>query len=206
MPLLGSLTGQPSPDPGQAHESASDRTNHGIEKARVMSFATLEEKASWLDAAASLDTSLLYVRKFAQQFKRFASNKPNCARIIHHWVRDNIHYVQDYRIIENLPGEEFADSEAVLRRGYDDCDGKARLFVCLCRLQGIASRIRPVFRRHPQLDFVHVQAEVRWPGSEREKNAEPGGWLLCELILKDCEIGENPDDVPRDKNGKRVLA
>lgn len=185
------------------HRDAADRTAGGLSTARILSFSTLGEKAAWLDSAASLDTSLIYMRNFAKRFANIADTERR-AREIQRWVRDNIHYVQDYRIIEKLPGEEFADSEAILRRGYDDCDGKSRLFVCLCRLCGIESRIRPVFSRHP-LDFVHVQAEVRWPRSEILHYAEPGGWLLAELILKNCEIGMNPDDMPRDANGKRMI-
>lgn len=185
------------------HIDAVDRTAGGFSKARILSFSTLGEKADWLDAAASFDTALLYCRKFAERFANIADPERR-ARAIQHWVRDKIHYVQDYRIVEGLPGEEFADSETVLRRGYDDCDGKSRLFVCLARICGLDVRIRPVFARHP-LDFVHVQSEVRWPGSDRLSCSEPGGWCLVELILKGCEIGQNPDDMPRDSRGHRMI-
>lgn len=185
------------------HRDTASRTANGLSKARILTFDTLKEKADWLDAAASLDTSLLYCRKFAQRFANIADPERR-AREIQRWVRDNIHYSEDYRIIEQLPGEEFADSEAILRRGYDDCDGKSRLFVCLARICGLDTRIRPVFSRHP-LDFVHVQCEVRWPRSEFLSYAEPGGWCLVELILKNCGIGQNPDDMPRDAQGKRMI-
>jgi transglutaminase-like putative cysteine protease len=186
------------------HLDPIDRTAGGVSKARIITFDTLKEKADWLDAAASLDTALAYCREFARRFQSIEDPEAR-ARSIQRWVRDHIHYVQDWRIVEGLPGEEFADSETVLRRGYDDCDGKSRLFVCLARICGLEARIRPIFARHP-LDFVHVQAEVRWPGSERSAHAEPGGWMLVELILKFCEIGCNPDDMPRDARGKRIIA
>ncbi len=190
------------------HHNPRDREAGGLAKPRILEFDTLEDKARWLDAAASFDASLGYVRKFADRFvgqvgESVATTEPR-ARAVHRFIRDTIHYVQDWRVIENEPGEEFADTETILRRGYDDCDGKSRAFVALCRCLGIDARIRPVFTKHP-LDFVHVQAEVRWPGSEHVKGATPDGWCLAEMILKGCEIGMNPDDMPRDKNGKRMI-
>jgi hypothetical protein len=75
----------------------------------------------------------------------------------------------------------------------------------LVRPMGTQARIRPVFKKHP-LEFIHVQAEVRWPASVLTPNAMPDGWLLSELILAGCEIGQNPDDMPRGANGQRRLA
>ncbi len=72
----------------------------------------------------------------------------------------------------------------MLERGADDCDGKSRLFVALVRaapIGGVEARILPVFRHHKGIftpdDFVHVQAQVRWPGSEKKIHAGAGGWL-----------------------------
>lgn len=167
---------------------------------RKIQFATLEEKARWLDANASLDADLSYVRQVAGRFARaFNPNDHEAlARSLHRFVRDGIRYVPD-------PGEEeFADSETILKRGYDDCDGKSRLFVALCRAVGLEARIVPVFKPHPDR-FVHVQAEVRWKGSQAVRGAEPGGWLLAELILKNCALGQAPDSLPRAADGTRVL-
>lgn len=60
-----------------------------------------------------------------------------------------------------------------------------------------------LFDRHG--NFVHVQAEVRYPGSEHEPNAQPGGWLLAELILRGCALGQDPDTCPTFADGRRVL-
>ncbi len=177
---------------------------------RVIDFASLEQKARWLDAAASLDSLRRGVQDVAGRFIGIEDPEAR-TRAIHRWVRDNIHYEQDYRVSQGLPGEEFADSETILRRGYDDCDGKSRLFVALLRAAEmlrplhVEARIRDVFTRHP-LAFVHVQVEVRWPRSELSERAENGGWLLAEMILKGAEIGDDPDDVPRGPRGERVLA
>jgi hypothetical protein len=133
-------------------------------------------------------------------------------RAIQRWVRDHIRYVYDWRVSEGTRGEEFADAETCLARGYGDCDDKSRLFVALVRAAervhalGVQARIRPVFRTHPAWEFVHVQAEVRWWGSGAHPAAMPGGWLLAELILADCEIGQNPDDMPRGPHGQRRIA
>lgn len=177
---------------------------------RVIAFKTLEEKANWLDAAASLDTLRRGIQDVARRFTREKDPELR-TRQIHRFVRDRIHYEHDYRVSTGQPGEEFADSETILRRGYDDCDGKARLFVALMRAAEIVAplqteaRIRAVFTKHP-LAFVHVQAEVRFPGSLRVQNATPDGWVLAEMILKGCELGQNPDDVPRGPRGERILA
>ena len=132
-------------------------------------------------------------------------------RAIQRWVRDNIRYIYDFRITQGTRGEEFADTPSTIRRGYGDCDDKSRVFVALVRAAerirplGVQARIRPVFKRHP-LEFVHVQAETRWWGSEIHPEAMPGGWLLCELILAGGEIGQDPDTLPRNSSGQRMIA
>jgi len=177
---------------------------------RVIQFATLEEKARWLDAASSLDSLRQGVQNVARRFLLIDGAEAR-TRAIHRWVRDHIHYEQDYRVSQGLPGEEFADTETILARGYDDCDGKSRAFVAIVRAAemlkplGVEVRIRDVFMKHP-LSFVHVQVEVRWPRSELSERAEAGGWLLAEMILKGAEIGDDPDNVPRGSRGERVLA
>jgi len=174
--------------------------NDAPRRPRKIQFRSLAEKAAWLDANASLDADLTYVRGVATRFARAfdPNDHEGLARSLHRFVRDGIRYVPD-------PGEEeFADSETILKRGFDDCDGKSRLFVALCRAVGLEARIVPVFKKHPY-SFVHVQTEVRWPGSQNVKGAEPGGWLLGELILKNCALGESPDAVPRAPDGSRVL-
>ncbi len=177
---------------------------------RVVSWDSLEEKAAWLDAAASLDAMRAGLQRVAAQFCK-TGGAEHRTRAMHRWVRDQIRYVYDFRGSQGTRGEEFADSETAIDRGYEDCDGKARLFVALVRAAEkvlpcrVEARIRPVFLKHP-LEFVHVQAETRWPGSGHHARAMTGGWLLCELILAGCEIGQNPDEMPRDARGQRVIA
>jgi transglutaminase-like putative cysteine protease len=179
---------------------------------RVVEFPNVAAKAPWLDSMASVDALRGGVQDVARRFLR-AEHPETRARQIQRWVRDHIHYEHDYRVTQGMRGEEFADSETVLARGYDDCDGKSRLFVALVRAAellkpiGLSARIRPVFRKHP-FDFVHVQAEVLFPrsGAIFPKTASPDGWVITELILKGCELGQNPDDCPRGPYGERLLA
>jgi len=125
-----------------------------------------------------------------------------CERL-QRWVRDVIAYVRDWQ-----GREEFADTRTIIRRGYDDCDGKSRTFVALVRglhLAGLRARIRPIITR--RLDFVHVQAEVHFPGSENDSRSFDGGWLLAELIVAGVELGDDPTRVGRkDAAGHYVMA
>jgi hypothetical protein len=178
---------------------------------RVVCFDSLEEKARFLDASASFDAMRGKIRSFARRFL-YQGDPELRTRQIHRWVRDNIRYEQDYRVSQDAPGEEFADSTSQLRRGFEDCDGKARLFVALMRAAEMlrplstGARIRPIFQVHPYKDFVHVQAEVLFPGSKRIETANPSGWVIAELILKGCELGQNPDELPRGPAGERIIA
>lgn len=173
---------------------------------RNVFFRGPEDKARWLDAAASEDATDPHLRAFAAKKFLYGSHTvPSLAalaRAIHHFVRDSIAYVQDFG-----GREEFADSVRILRREYDDCDGKARLFTALVRALGIPelqARIRPVFKGR---DFVHVQSEVRYPGSEHDRAAMQHGWLLAELIIKGVELGEDPLKAGvRDAAGHLVMA
>jgi hypothetical protein len=190
------------------HQDASRVPKGSIN--RVVHFATLAEKARWIDAGASLDSLRTGVQQFAGRF--LAMRDPEArTRAIHRWVRDHIHYEHDFRVSQNTRGEELADTETILRRGYDDCDGKARAMVAIIRAAemlrplGVQARTRNIFTRHP-IAFVHVQVDVRWPRSELSERAQPGGWLLAELILKGAEIGDDPDTIARGPNGERLLA
>lgn len=177
---------------------------------RVVRFETLQEKARWLDAMAGMDSLRTSVQEFARRFLNMNDAEAR-TRAIQRWVRDNIHYESDFRVSQGHAGEELADTPTMLRRRFEDCDGKARAMVAIVRAAemlrplGVQARIRPVYTRHPYA-FVHVQVEVRWPRSEISERAQPGGWLLAELILKGAEIGDDPDTVPRGPGGERLLA
>lgn len=162
-------------------------------------FSSPEEKAAWLDAMASLDARLPLTRRIAGATARArdANRLDLVAADLQRLVRDGIRYVRD-------PGsEEFADADSILKRGYGDCDDKSRLFTALCRACGVTARTRPMFLGPA---FVHVQAEVKYPGSERHPQAQAGGWLVVELILRGVGVGDDPNAAPRFPDGSRILS
>lgn len=174
----------------------------------ILTFRDLRAKADWLDAEASRDALTIPVRRLAMKIAGATRNVEELARALHRWVRDRIAYEHDHPRVPALAmGEELDDSADILERGYDDCDGKARLLVALVRAlpgRGLQARTRPVF---PEPDrFSHVQAELRWPGSEAWEAADDDGWVLAETILQGCELGDDPERAPRDAQGRRVLA
>jgi transglutaminase-like putative cysteine protease len=169
-------------------------TREGDSIRRPMTFANLWDKARWLDAAASLDARHPGVREIAIRFQkaRGASNPSSIARDLHAFCRDSISYCY------GPSHQEFADTWTILNRpggACDNCAGKARCFVALCRAIELDARIVPNFR-NPN-DFNHVQAQVRWPGSEQDRYAEAGGWLRVELIIQGVPLGAGPESGTR---------
>lgn len=162
----------------------------------LVSWRTPQEKARWLDEAAQADARLPLTRKFAVQVARSIdpNRKDLLAEELHRFVRDSIHYVHDPSF------EEFASSDVTLQRGIGDCDDKARLFVALARSVGLDARIRPVYDKAG--NFVHVQATVRWPGSQTYPNALPGGAVVAEFIVEGARLGDDFPQFPRDAAGR----
>jgi len=166
---------------------------------RHITWANAEAKAQWIDGMAYTDAKLTLVRDFAARvaFALDPNDREGLARTLQRFVRDQIRYVPDPTY------EEISDSQTILERAWGDCDDKARLFTALARAVGIDARVRPV--EDEEGLFYHVQCEARWPGSDRMKNAQPGGWVLAELILRDCDLGDSPTMFPCASNGSRVL-
>jgi transglutaminase-like putative cysteine protease len=162
-------------------------------RSRAISFDDWEAKARYLDGVAWADARLLpKVREVARRVARpHGSMSPEkmgaVARDLFRLVQHRVRYVAD------PASEEFSDAQQVLEQSQGDCDDKVRCFVALCRSLRIEAHVRPVMR---QGEFVHVQAVCRWPGSDREPKALPGGWMVAEVILRDAELGDDIQDVP----------
>lgn len=119
------------------------------------------------------------------------------AREIHRFVRDGIRYTHDPDRKELL-----MTAADTLKRGADDCDGKARLAAALGRAVGLDAVIWPKWRG-PVLG--HVQWGIRWPGSDRDPLAQvPASglpfpakreWIVGELTIKGAELGEDPSRI-----------
>lgn len=178
-------------------------TREGASVRRAVDYASLTDKANWLDAAASLDARDPYIRELAIRYQksRGANDPRGLATDFQAFARDAISYCY------GPSHQEFADSKTILTRpggACDNCAGKSRVFVALCRAVELDARILPNFK-HPD-EFNHVQAQVRWPGSEREPMAEPGGWLRVELIVRGVPLGYGPEVGQRDRAGRLQLS
>lgn len=167
----------------------------GLTDRRPLTFPDGLAKARYIDFMSRLHAHAAPVRALvdASRWRDLPPRKR--AEAIHAFLRDRIAYVRD-------PGrrEELADAGVVLQRRLEDCDGKAHTFVALARASGLDARIRPIFQDGA---FTHVQAEVRWPGSQTDPRADADGWLVAELILAGVPLGSGAEAARR--VGGRVL-
>lgn len=177
-----------------------------MSETRIVTWSSPEKKSRWLDAAAAADALHPEVRALARQLETTAGRDPlRFTLAVHGYCRDAIRYRRD-------PGgrEQFADAPTIIRRGFDDCDGKARLFVALIRaakIPGLIARIVPVHDKPTGQRFIHVQAEARFPGSEAHPLADPEGWILAEMTLEGVRLGEGGEAARIDPHtGKPRLA
>lgn len=167
---------------------------------RRIDFHTEQQKADWLCAQPATDNRLPRVRIVARTLWTATRSSPQPAHALctfaHRWVRDAIRYVGDYTGDAARP-EQFLDPDSVIERGYDDCDGKARTLVAIIQAAAIDhgadawARILPVWQRG---SFVHVQALVRFRGSEKHPKALEGGWVLSDPIVCGAELGDSPEE------------
>ena len=145
-------------------------------------FRTLEEKAAWMDAAASLDALDPVTIRLARLLVVGAKGPTERAERLQRFVRDRIWYTRDPWGIETTP-----DTRNVLEVGTEDCDGKARVLVALVRAlrdPDLTARLRSVWVGR---QFVHAQAEVR---------IGDGPWRLAEVIVRGLGVGDAPDQAP----------
>jgi hypothetical protein len=176
---------------------------------RTASWATLDEKAAWLDAAASTDTGRPGCRALAARIFGASGGDPaKCVGVAFAFWRDEIRYERDRRLADMKRAEQFADTDTILRRGSDDCDGKSRGFVATLRALAqlgvdCDGRIVPVFSADFS-DFKHVQAHARWRGSAAFPRAEPDGWVLAELTLKGVPLGAGVEAATRNATTGRL--
>lgn len=169
---------------------------------RTLTFATQRAKAAWLCQQLGSDAGSASVKRVAEAIGHIAQDvgrsRADRARLFcelaHRWSRDTIRYIGDYT---GQPGtkEQFAPPDFIIARGYDDCDGKARIVAAVVVAGAhlgfdVQAQIHPVFRGE---DFVHVQALVRYPGSAEHPSALDGGWLLSDPIVCGAELGDGPE-------------
>lgn len=108
--------------------------------------------------------------------------------------RDAIRYERDTARVgaEDIAGytREPRNGDAIeaWKRGVDDCDAKARLFVALCLAQGVRARMAPTWNEQGRLQ--HVSAEV-YDGAT---------WRPVELTLRRARVGDTPNEVPFERH------
>jgi transglutaminase-like putative cysteine protease len=157
-----------------------------------VTFATIQDKASYLDGAARDDAAHPVVVAIAAKVAAL----PPAARAEALWglVRARVRWVRDPDGVEEL-----ADAATVLRRGWDDCDGSARALCALALAAGLEARIRAIVV--PELvapdvyedRLEHIQALLRWPGSSEHPLADPEGWVLGETTLAGVAFGQGAE-------------
>lgn len=146
----------------------------------MLLFRSDTDKARWLDGACWIDARHPDVLAAALEIAGDGSPYDRAARIVR-WVRDEIGYRVDHWE-DGSQGERIADTATMLRERIEDCDGKARAVVSLCRAledDRIRARIVAVM---DGTYFAHAAADVD-TGS---------GWDRAETIIDGAELGRDP--------------
>lgn len=130
--------------------------------------------------------ALMYAAELSGDRSRFLSLALTVAR---DWIR----YVTDTK---RTGGEDVAGMTrppepplAVLWRGADDCDAKARLFVALCLAEGFQARIEG---EEVGDHLAHVWGLVRVADH----------WTPAETTLARARLGDAPRSVPKETGGQ----
>ena len=169
-----------------------------------------EQKWEYLRTIPGTDAEHAEIKDLAQHLRAAANFQPKrLAQLIMTVARDWIKQTNDVAL---RGGEDIAgltrqptgdDAIDALRRGDDDCDAKARLFVALCLAAGLVARmvgrwkVYPVTERTPKgRTLIHVSAEVFVADK----------WQPVELTLSRARIGEMGEVVPKEKDGKWLLS
>jgi hypothetical protein len=169
---------------------------------------TEQQKWEFLQAVVDRDAHHPKLKRIAAALWEAAASTPDQQRtftiLVHAFTGRAIRFVRD---TDRTGGEDIAgltrsptetDAVDAIRRGTDDCDGKARAFVALCRAVGVPARMAPLWQ-YPRsaLEPIlgHVYAELLH-GTE---------WVPVETILARAVIGEAPLDVPRERSGRWLM-
>lgn len=170
-----------------------------------------EEKWQYLYHIPAQDAQHPAISALARNLKlASAGDDVRFAQLVMTVARDWIHQTSD---VDERGGEDIAgltrppthdDAIDALRRGSDDCDAKARLFVALCLAGGLEAMMVPrwnmvaVSSTTPNgRTLTHVEATVLLNGR----------WWPAELTLGRARLGERGENVPKEiKTGKWLLA
>jgi len=161
-----------------------------------------EQKWLYLEGVPHLDAQHPRIKLLAQNLTLAAGGEPTrTAQLIMTVARDWIRQTSD---VEQRGGEDIAgltrpphpdDAIDALRRGEDDCDAKARVFVALCLAAGLKARMMPTFATCGITEstpkgrtLTHVSAAVELDNV----------WQPVELTLSRARLGETGKQVPKE--------
>ncbi len=170
-----------------------------------------EQKWEYLRGIPMLDAEHQEIRTLAQQLRAASNMQPRrLAQLIMTVARDWIRQTNDVALrggediagLTRLPSGD--DAIDALKRGEDDCDAKARLFVALCIASGLLARMVSRWKVYPATErtprgrtLTHVSAEVFLDGK----------WEPVELTLSRARLGEMGENVPKEtKDNKWKLS
>lgn len=170
-----------------------------------------EQKWEYLRNIPQADSEHPEIRALANHLRAASNYQPKrLAQLIMTVARDWIRQTNDVALrggediaglTRNPTGDDAIDA---LRRGDDDCDAKARLFVALCQASGLLARMVGRWKQYPVTErtpsgrtLTHVSAEVFLDGK----------WEPVELTLSRARLGEIGEDVPKEtKDNKWKLS
>lgn len=157
---------------------------------------TPAEKWAFLRDAPAGDARNPVIRELARNLMAAAFGNPwRFATLAQSVARDWIKQVTDTVRVgrEDIAGltrdPKPDDAIDALKRGVDDCDAKARLFVALCLAADVPARMVGWWTRSEVPDLAHVSAEVNLGGR----------WRPIELTLSRARLDEVGTDVPVEK-------
>ena len=168
---------------------------------------TDEEKWQYLSEIPASDAEHIRIKHLSQLLRMAAGdNNIRYAQLCMTVARDWIRQTSD---VNRTGGEDIAgltrapttdDAIDALKRGEDDCDAKARLFVALCLAGGLQAAMVPKWNMVPSSELspngrtlTHVSAKV-------QINSK---WHPVELTLSRARLGEPGEQVPKEIDTKR---
>jgi hypothetical protein len=160
--------------------------------------ASEQVKLQWLRNAAIKDSQNNGIQSIAENLWAAALGRPMVyMNLVHALSKFGIHYQTDTERVghEDIAGltrpwENNTPMEAY-ERGLDDCDAKARFFVALALAKGLQADIMPWSR--PGSDMLdHVYPAFRIGGK----------WLAGETTVARAVLGDAPENVPKEANGR----
>lgn len=169
-----------------------------------------EQKWEYLRGIPGSDAEHPQIRALATHLRAASGYSPTrlaqlCMTVARDWIKQtsdvNIRGGEDIAGLTRPPSAD--DAIDALRRGDDDCDAKARLFVSLCLASGLLARMVGRWRNCPVSEMtpngrtlIHVSAEVHLDGK----------WQPVELTLSRARLGEMGETVPKELDGKWRLS